>query len=91
MYGWAGPIIDAVPEDPGYPVAGVDYDPALLGGPVVFPQEVGSDLDRYTIWERNTRAPAASSPTQWLNANAGKVALGVGGLFVVLLLAKAGR
>ncbi len=31
------------------------------------------------------------SATQWLNANAGKVALGVGGLFAILLLAKAGR
>ncbi len=37
-----------------------------------------------------TAAPTQSF-TQWLNDNAGKVALGVGGFFALMLFAKAGR
>jgi len=95
MYGWAGPLIDAVPDDPGYPVAGLDYDPALLGAPAVFPTPAGSDLDRWLDWHAGkatlARVNQSQTGTQWLNLNAGKVALGVGGLFLVVMLAKAGR
>ena len=36
-------------------------------------------------------APVAQSGTAWLNANAGKVALGVGGFILLSMFAKAGR
>lgn len=92
MYGWAGFGING-PMPDEYPVAGRDYDPALLGQAVVFPQEdigpVGGDP---RTWSPVPGAALpAPSATQWLNANAGKVALGVGGFVALIMLAKAGR
>ncbi len=36
-------------------------------------------------------APTQQTASQWLNANAGKVALGVGGFVLLSMFAKAGR
>jgi len=97
MYGWAavtncpgpGCPVGSWDEQAGYPVAGVDYDPALLGAATVFPQEdigpVGRSNTAYTPFT------SSQSAVSWLNQNAGKVALGVGGVFFLMLCAKAGR
>lgn len=100
MYGWSGGFGTVGPQlDTGYPVAGVDYDPALLGPATVFPQEeangpVRVDLDWYARNATPNQAgkiPPPQTATQWLNANAGKVALGVAGFFALMVFAKAGR
>ncbi len=99
MYGWGGLGALNCPGDPGCPgyvapepmqdqtqqqIADVwDYlwnGPGAGGGygPGSGSQIVGP-------------APVQQSGTAWLNANAGKVALGVGGFFALMLFAKAGR
>ncbi len=84
MYGWG--FTNVVTD--GYPVAGVDYDPALLGKAVVFPQEDIGPVGGNTPYTPFTPSQSAVS---WLNQNAGKVAVGIGGVFVLMLFARAGR
>ncbi len=112
MYGW-GATLDYMAQtnaqgwDSGYPVAGVDYDPALLG-PSQGPPVDGNSSTHLSYWDQFVQAGvtpqgwvsgsgsplAAAAPqslTAWLNANAGKVAIGAGALVGLMLLAKAGR
>lgn len=121
MYGWSGGFAGMGRTSLGSatnPVAGVDYDPALLGGANVYPApslnpatglpasldwmsqpmaDVASDwsVADWTAYFRDQSrgyTPAANPTfTSWLNENAGKVAAGVGGVFAIVLLTKAGR
>jgi len=97
MYGWAGPL------EPGNPLfAGSGSAPTIdelwaaqTPADLATAHQYGFDapVDQGTIWEYSTGGASVSKQnfTQWLNQNAGKVALGVGGVFALMLFAKAGR
>ncbi len=68
-------------------MAGVDYDPSLLG-PAAGPPNVA---DPGYVNTPYTPLTSGQSATQFLNVNAGKIALGIGGFFFLMLFAKAGR
>ncbi len=95
MYGWAGPL------EPGNPLfAGSGSAPTIDD---LWAAQTPADLataHQYGFdapvdsgqWEYPIGGPvAAPSFTSWLNQNAGKVALGVGGVFALMLFGKAGR
>ncbi len=92
MYGWGALSCPGDPGCPGY------VAPEPISQFDLAEQQIADVWDY--LW--NTpgatvppvpAAPAATqqSATQWLNDNAGKVALGVGGFFLLTMFAKAGR
>jgi hypothetical protein len=88
MYGLRG-LGDVMP-----PVAmGPPVDPSVPVQPPDVQQQI-ADVWSY-LWSQPTAtaAPVATSQTfsQWLNANAGKAAIGVAAVLALVFVAKAGR
>ncbi len=88
MYGWSGMGDRVVIGADGQPRVVTDAPITTVtvpsSGAPVYEDEQGRVIFPSTIG-------GGSDITSWLNANAGKVALGVGGVFALMLLAKAGR
>ncbi len=86
MYGWSGLVTDPVTGEQRFvtdtPITTVDV---LASGTDVYHDSTGAII--------GTGSPSVGgqSFSAWLNANGTTVALGVGGLLVVMMFAKAGR
>jgi len=90
MYGWGALNCPGDPGCPGYVPPYVNA--AITGDPTQSDADFAAALNWFDSGGPPTQPTAqAQSATQWLNANSGKVALGVGGFFVLMMFAKAGR